>query len=96
MIRRRRLKSDGDKAVQTVVVSLQHRNNEVKDYCLNDELQNSAKVPSQLSDADDAGDESDAPNMLVITKRSYLAITNTNILLSLIYLTQLSLLHLIL
>ncbi|KAL3990119.1 Phosphatidylserine synthase 1 domain protein [Acanthocheilonema viteae] len=63
MIRRRRLKSDGDKAVQTLFVPLQHVSNEEDDSCLNDELLNLPKLSSQQFDVDDADDDSDTSNI---------------------------------
>ncbi|VDO41489.1 unnamed protein product [Brugia timori] len=62
MIRRRRLKSDGHKAVRTLFRPLQHVNNEEEDY-LDDQLLNSSKYSSQVFDVDDAGDESDTSNI---------------------------------
>ncbi|EJW77349.1 hypothetical protein WUBG_11742, partial [Wuchereria bancrofti] len=62
MIQRRRLKSDGHKAVRTFH-PMQHVNNEEEDYCLNDQLLNSPKHSSQLFDVNDAGNESDTSDI---------------------------------
>ncbi|KAM3728062.1 Phosphatidylserine synthase [Dirofilaria immitis] len=58
MMRRKRLKSEGDKTLHMPFVPLQRINNEEKGYCPNDKLLN-----SQLSDGDDAGNGSDTPTI---------------------------------
>lgn len=68
MIRRRRLKSDGDAGAHALLVPFQRVNNEVEDSFLNGELRSLPRFPPHSSDIDDAGDESDTSNMLVIPK----------------------------
>ncbi|VDP17973.1 unnamed protein product [Onchocerca flexuosa] len=64
MIKRKRLKSEGVQTVRSFSVPVQFVNNEEKQrFCRNDDL-NSSKFSSQLSDVDDADNESDTSAMV--------------------------------